>query len=547
MKRMLVERTPSGPLSGAVVAPHHLAARAGAEVLAEGGNALEAMIAAAASIAVVYPHMNGLGGDGFWLLQAPGEAARAIEACGYAVSRADPEWYRARGLEAIPPRGGPAVCTVAGTVAGWGLAREWSRRHWGGRMPLHRLLETAREQALKGFAVSASQSRTLEDKVDELRGRASFESVFCPEGRIPTAGTVFRQPDLGAVLERLARAGCDDFYRGEIADALAEGLAAQGSPLQASDLAGFNARLVSPMELATPVGALLNLPPPTQGIASLLILGIYQRLLAQSPHPADGIDYVHSLVEATKVAFRVRGTLVTDPDHLPEDPARYLTADAIARLATRVDPLRAAPWPCPPGGGDTVWLGAMDAFGNQVSFIQSLYHEFGSGVVAPGTGIIWQNRGHSFSLDARSLNPLQPGRRPFHTLNPAAARLLDGRSLVYGTMGGEGQPQTQATIFSRAILHGQDPARAIASPRWLLGRTWGHGTDSLKAEDDLPPEVVAGLRGRGHEVDLVPACNSMMGHAGLLLRAPEGWVTGASDPRCDGAVAGIPAPVSPLR
>ncbi|TVP88349.1 MAG: gamma-glutamyltransferase [Thioalkalivibrio sp.] len=541
MSRLLVERAPSGPLSGAVVAPHHLAARAGAEVLAEGGNAIEAMIAAAASIAVVYPHMNGLGGDGFWLLQAPGEPAQAIEACGYAVAGADPAWYRERGLDTIPHRGGPAACTVAGTVAGWEVAHDWSRRHWGGRLPLRRLLETAHEQAVQGFAVSTSQFRTLEEKADELRGRASFESAFCPEGRIPAAGTVFRQPDLGAVLEQLGRAGCGDFYRGEIAATLAAGLGAQGSPLQADDLAGFTARLVSPLELATPVGALLNLPPPTQGIASLLILGIYQQLLAKSPHPADGTDHVHTLVEATKAAFRVRGALVTDPDHLPEDPARYLTGDAIARLAAEVNPLHAAPWPSPPGGGDTVWLGAMDAFGNQVSFIQSLYHEFGSGVVAPGTGIVWQNRGHSFSLDARSLNPLQPGRRPFHTLNPAGARLLDGRSLVYGTMGGEGQPQTQAAIFSRAILHGQDLARAIASPRWLLGRTWGHGTDSLKVEDDLPAGVVAGLRARGHEVDVVPACNSMMGHAGLLLRDPEGWVHGASDPRCDGAVAGIPA------
>lgn len=541
MKRLVVERATSGPLSGAVVAPHHLAARAGGEVLAEGGNAIEAMIAAAASIAVVYPHMNGLGGDGFWLLQAPGEPARAIEACGYAVAQADPGWYKARGLEAIPHRGGPAACTVSGTVAGWKLAHDWSRRHWGGRLPLRRLLETAHEQAAQGFAVSASQCRTLEDKAGELQDHAAFDAVFRPEGRIPAAGTVFRQADLGAVLEQLGRAGCEDFYRGEIAATLAEGLAAQGSPLQAGDLAGFNARMVPPLELATHVGTLLNLPPPTQGIASMLILGIYQQLLAQSPHPVDGIDYVHTLVEATKAAFRVRDALVTDPDHLREDPTRYLTAEAIARLAAQVDPLHAATWPSPRGGGDTVWLGAMDGLGNQVSFIQSLYHEFGSGVVAPGTGIVWQNRGHSFSLDARSLNPLQPGRRPFHTLNPAGAQLLDGRSLVYGTMGGEGQPQTQATIFSRAILHGQDPARAIAAPRWLLGRTWGHGTDSLKVEEDLPAEVIAGLRARGHSIDLVSPGNSMMGHAGLLLRDPEGRVHGASDPRCDGAVAGIPA------
>ena len=541
MKRLQVETAISEGLSAAVIAPHWLAARAGAEVLAEGGNAIEAMIAAAASIAVVYPHMNGLGGDSFWLMQSPGKPAQAIEACGYAGAQTDSAWYRTRGYESIPHRGGPAACTVAGTVSGWEAAHRWSQQNWNGQLPLHRLLEPARIQATEGFAVSASQSQTLTDKAAELLGADSFKSVFCPDGWIPAAGTQFRQPELGSILERLGRAGCSDFYRGEIAATLAAGLAAQGSPLQLADLAGFSARLVSPLELRTPTGTLRNLPPPTQGIASLLILGIYQRLLAQSPHAADGVDHLHTLVESTKIAFRIRGTLVTDPDHLPEDPSRYLTAETIATLAAQVDPSHAAPWPSPPGGGDTVWLGAIDAQGQQVSFIQSLYHEFGSGVVVPGTGIVWQNRGHSFSLDAGAVNPLQPGRRPFHTLNPAGAQLQDGRSLVYGTMGGEGQPQTQAAIFSRAILHGQDPARAIASPRWLLGRTWGAGTDSLKIESDLPPEVVSGLRARGHDIDLVPACNSMMGHAGMLLRGPEGHILGASDPRCDGAVAGIPA------
>ncbi|QIT54037.1 gamma-glutamyltransferase [Aquisalimonas sp. 2447] len=535
---MVVKANPE-PLRAAVVAPHHLAAEAGGEVLAEGGNALEAMTAAAAAIAVTYPHMNGLGGDGFWLVQEPGKPAWGIEACGTAAALATPEWYRRQGFDSIPHRGGVAANTVAGTVSGWALAERASREQWGGRLPLKRLLAPAATLARRGFPMTASQSDTLADKRDELTPQPGFNDVFVPGGASVPVGEALRQPALADLLDRIAEAGPADFYQGDVAATIARELEAAGSPLRGADLADYAARYVDPLSLQLDDGLLANMPPPTQGLASLLILGLYDRVRARHPHTVDGDAYVHALVECTKAAFRVRDRVVTDPGRVPEPPAGLLTPAVLDQLATGFDPDQAAPWPPSRGGGDTVWLGAVDAEGRSVSFIQSLFHEFGSGVSMPSLGIVWQNRGCSFSLDPAALNVLEPGRRPFHTLNPALATMSDGRTVVYGTMGGEGQPQTQAAIYTRAIRHGMSPEDAVAAPRWLLGRTWGHGTDSLKVEEDLGEAVIRGLRERGHPVDVVSGCNSMMGHAGMLVRSPEGAVFASSDPRCDGGVAGV--------
>ena len=197
---------------------------------------------------------------------------------------------------------------------------------------------------------------------------------------------------------------------------------------------------------------------------------------------------------------------------------------------------RAAPWPPGRDRGDTIWAGAIDASGRAVSFIQSLYWEFGSGLVLPRTGILWQNRGSSFSLDPAHHNRLVPGRRPFHTLNPPLARFRDGRVVVYGSMGGDGQPQFQAEIFTRAIRFGMEPGEATAAPRWRLGRTWGDGPVGLAMEDRFDPDLVAALRRAGHEVVVIPeAYSDGMGHAGMIVRRADGRLLGASDPRSDGA------------
>ncbi|WP_251977199.1 gamma-glutamyltransferase family protein [Salinicola avicenniae] len=522
---------------GMVVAPHHDASRAGLEVLREGGNAIEAMVAAAASIAVVYPHMNSLGGDGFWLVAEPGKPPLGIEGCGPAAALADRDFYR--DYASIPSRGPLAALTPAGTVAGWELALQQSRR-WGGRLPLTRLLAPAIDQARDGIRVTRGQAALTAAKLEELRGMPGFADHLLVDGEAPSEGATFRQPALATTLERLASAGLEDFYRGELGASMGDALEALGSPLRRSDLAAFHARQVTPLSLPLANGRVWNLPPPTQGVASLMILGIFERLCQRVGRPeAEAFDYVHGLVESTKRAFVERDRYVTDPRWMTLEPGALLLDERLNRLAAGIDRQRAMPWPQSGEPGDTVWMGCIDGAGRAVSFIQSTYWEFGSGVVLPSTGVVWQNRGISFALDPDARQALSPGRRPFHTLNPALARLDDGRTSVYGTMGGEGQPQTQAAIFTRHALYDQPWQAAIEAPRWLLGRTWGEGTTSLKLEARWPPALVEKLRQAGHRVDLVDSYSDSMGHAGGISRWPDGRLEGGADPRSDGSVAGF--------
>ncbi|MGX1307004.1 gamma-glutamyltranspeptidase [Amorphus suaedae] len=519
---------------GMTTAPHHLASRAGARVLEQGGNAVEAMVAMAATIAVVYPHMNAIGGDGFWLVHAPGRAPVAIQACGPAAGLATPEHYGELGFaDAIPGRGGAAALTVAGTIGGWQQALALAGE-LGGGMPLADLLGDAIGHARTGAAVCASQARLTADKLAELKDVPGFAGAFLADGAVPAEGARQRFLPLAATLERLAEAGLDDFYRGDVARALAADLEAAGSPLRLADLEAYRARRVAPLSLAIDGARLFNMPPPTQGAASLAILGILDRLGCRD---TSGAAFVHDAVEATKQAFLVRNAAVFDPAYMDVEPAQLVSEAEIARMAYAVDRDRAAPWPQPSAPGDTIWMGAVDGEGRAVSFIQSIYWEFGSGVVSPATGVLWQNRGMSFSLDCRHPNRLAPGRLPFHTLNPAMALFADGRTMAYGTMGGEGQPQTQAAVFARYAWGGLGLQQAVTAPRWLLGRTWGADSTNLKLEARFAPQTVDALRRAGHEVELVADFSDMMGHAGALVRHPDGLLEGATDPRSDGCVA----------
>ena len=518
------------------VAPHALAAQSALAAMREGGNALEAMVAAAATIAVVYPHMNAIGGDAFWCVSVPGSPPRSIDACGAAAGFASIDFYRERGLATIPFRGGVAANTVAGTVSGWELALELSAS-LGGRLPLPRLLADAIGYARDGIPVTRSQSATTRVKCEGLAGQPGFDETFLVDGAAPAVGTRFRNARLGATLERLAHAGLADFYRGDLARSFAKDLAAVGSPLSLADFESHRARWTVPLALAHSRGTVLNVPPPTQGVVSLLILGILDRLDVGRVDPA-GADYVHLCVEAVKQAFAVRDRHVTDPAYMDVDAQDLLAPGRIADLAARIDRSRAALWGASRGPADTIWMGVIDGDGRAVSFIQSIYHEFGSGVVLRESGVNWQNRGCSFSLDERALNVLKPGRKPFHTLNPAMALLEDGRTMVYGNMGGDGQPQSQSAVFTRTVLFGMDPQAAVSAPRWLLGRTWGNASDTLKLESRFPSAVVDELRRRGHEVEMLADYDEAVGHAGAIVRSRDGLLEGGSDPRSDGGVAG---------
>jgi gamma-glutamyltranspeptidase len=518
---------------GMVTAPHHLAAQAGAAVLRDGGNAVEAMVAAASTIAVVYPHMNSIGGDGFWLISRPGQAPQGIEACGRAAGLATPAWYRDAGHDAIPSRGPLAANTVAGAVSGWQAALAFA----GGKLPLARLLEDATWYAREGAPVTQSQVDYTAKFRDELAPQPGFAPTFLRDGELPAAHGLQRFPALAATFEQLARKGLGDFYRGELAHALAAELERLGSPLRAGDLQRHEASLVTPLSVPLSVGTAYNLPPPTQGLASLMILALFDRLRAGVA--PDSFDHVHRLVEATKQAFLVRNRHVADPAVMAVDPADFLRDAALAERTAAIDTRRARAWPERAIKGDTVWMGAIDRDGCAVSYIQSVYWEFGSGVVLGETGVNWQNRGSSFSLDPASHLVVAPGRKPFHTLNPALARLSDGREMVYGNMGGDGQPQSQAAVFSRYAMFGQNLQQAVTAPRWLLGRTWGQMSVSLKVEDRFDPALIAALREAGHDVELVSAFSDFVGHAGALVRHPNGLIAGAADPRSDGAVASL--------
>jgi len=522
---------------GIAVAPHALAAQAALAVLREGGNAVEAMIAAAANIAVVYPHMNSIGGDAFWLIHVPGQAPRAIDACGAAAAAASIAWYAGRGItKSIPFRGGVAANTVAGTVSGWNAAHEFSRNELGGKLPLDRLFADAIHYAEHGIAVTRSQNATTAAKLAGLQGVHGFDETYLVDGAPPKIGSVFLQQRLGATLRQLARAGLDDFYRGELAESLAHDLALADSPLALADLQSHQAQWRTPLALKHSLGTLYNMTPPTQGLVSLLILGILDVLEIGKVDPS-GADYVHLCVEATKQAFAIRDRYITDPLYMKVDAQSFLDPARVRALAANIDRARAAPWGAGKGPADTVWMGVIDGEGRAVTFIQSTYHEYGSGVVLKDSGIVWQNRGCSFSLDEHALNALRPLRKPFHTLNPALALFDDGRSMVYGNMGGDGQPQSQSAVFTRYASFGMNPQEAVSAPRWLLGRTWGQTSDSLKLEARFPAEVVDQLRRYGHEVEVLQAWDETMGHAGAIVRHANGVLEGGADPRSDGAVA----------
>jgi len=521
--------TSAKSLRGMVTSPHHLASQAGRSVLQDGGTAIEATVAVAATLAVVYPHMTGIGGDGFWLVAEPDGRTWSIDACGAAAMTADRSLYAT--LDAIPWRGPLAANTVAGTISGWAAALERSHSV----MPLPRLLRDAIQLAEAGVVITDGGAEIAAAKGPELRAQpGGYGDIFEPDGHPLRAGDVLRQRALAATLTLLARDGLDGFYRGALARTIAADLKTLGSPVSLPDLTRHHATSPEPLCVRALGARLFNTAPPTQGIASLLILALFDRLAPAEP---EGFEFVHALVEATKRAFLFRDAHVGDRSYMTLDPQAVLDdAVEIDVVAAAIDPARALPWPQPASAGDTCWFGAADARGQVVSCIQSTYFEFGSGLVLPQSGIIWQNRGSSFRLKG-SWNTLEPGRKPFHTLNPALARFDDGRVMAYGTMGGEGQPQTQAAIFARYARYGVELQDAINRPRWLLGKTWGDESTSLKIEDRFPLELYEELAAAGHRVEPVAPLTAMMGHAGALVRHPGGMLEGATDPRSDGQVA----------
>lgn len=524
--------------TAAVAAPHPLAAETGQMILAAGGNAVEAMVAMAATMAVVGPHMNGLGGDGFWLVREPRGRVHAIDASGPAGALATIRRYRDKGYDAIPPRGPDAALTVAGAVGGWALALELARA-LGGQLPRDMLFADAIRFARDGYAVSAAEARARLPEAEALYAAPGFADSFLVEGKAAPAGALRRSPRLADALGQLAHAGCSDFYRGDVGREIAADLERIGSPVNRRDLEIYRARVVEPLSLKLRNATVYSLPPPSQGLASLLVLGLFARL---GVHHGETPAHHHGLIEATKRAFALRDRVVTDPREVSHDLAGFLQSDALEREAERIDSRRAAPVPpTGPAEGEAVWMGCIDTDGLAVSYAQSVHWAFGSGCVLPATGIHWHNRGLGFSLDPASLNPLEPGRKPFHTLNPGLAAFDDGRVLVHGASGGDAQPQVMAQVFTRYADFGRGLADAVEGPRWLLGKDWGASAPTLKLEDGFDPGLIRDLSRLGHPVEELGQPHAdAMGHAGMLVKHPRnGRVEAMHDPRVEGGVLGL--------
>ncbi|HKC05719.1 MAG TPA: gamma-glutamyltransferase [Methylomirabilota bacterium] len=524
---------------GMVTSPHVAASEAGAAILQAGGSAVDAAIAAAAVLSVIYPHMTSLGGDAFWLIHdARTGAVRSLEAAGRAAAGATLDWFAGRGLREIPVRGiMPATLTVPGAVDGWCEAHAAY-----GRLPLATDLAAAVACARDGFPVTERLARWIERSADVLAADPAAARIFLAGGTTPAAGAPVRNPDLARTLERVAE-GRAGFYEGETAREMARHAREHGGFFTERDFAAQRSKWGASIHATYRGVTIHETPPPSQGVSVLQAL----RLLESweiGALPFLGPDHVHLLVQAKQIAFHDRDRFVADPDFSPVPIERLLSAAYADERRALMDRERALPWDRVPSSGsltgDTVYVAAVDAEGNAVSLIQSLYFVFGSGVVAGNTGVVLQNRGAYFSLDPAHPNRLEPGKRPLHTLIASLA-FKDGRLWqVVGCMGADGQPQIHLQVYTAMIDFGLDIQQAVTAPRWLAGRfALGEARELLNVEGRFAPATVAELARRGHDINRWEDWNELAGHAhGITIDPASGARVGGADPRSDGAAVG---------
>jgi gamma-glutamyltranspeptidase/glutathione hydrolase len=541
--------------SGAVVAPHHLATAAGLGILRDGGSAVDAAIATNAVLGVVFGAACGLGGDAFWLIWDEATSGEvALNGSGRAAAALDAAALRARGLATMPYRG-PLAITVPGAVRSWGDAHaRFGRLAWAD------LLAPAIELAAGGFPADAAFAGAVEASWPTFRdelggGAAGWAAVYRPHGRPWRPGERVRLAALAGTLERLAAAGPDAFYRGELADRQAAGLAAAGSAITAADLAEHTSTWGVPLALEYRGATATTHPPNSSGVVALEALNVLRAF--DPPEPAAfapaaggataGTDarWAHLGIEATKLALADRDAHLSDPAFVDIPVGELLDPAHGARLARAIDPDRAAPPPPSraPKGGGTIWLGVVDGQGNAVSLIESNYAGFGSGVVDPATGIAYQNRGSYFSLEPDHPNVLAPRKRTLHTLVPGML-LRDGRPwVVHGSMGGDAQPAIFAQVVSSLVDGGVDVATAVAGPRWApVPAAHFAPPDVVEIEPRFGPGVLEALAAAGHRLDVRAAFDGALGHCHAIELvdggpARGGTLAAATDPRSPGLPA----------
>lgn len=514
-----------------VVSPHYLASQAGNSILQKGGNAFDAAVAVSACLAVVYPHMTGLGGDSFWLTYSvKDQKVRAYNGSGRSGSKLTREVFK--GKKSIPHRGVESIITVPGMVDSWdAVLTEY------GQLSLAEVLEPAIQYASIGFPFSKDQHENTVKNADLLRIDPDTAAIFLPNERIPDLNERFVQTNLATTLKDLARYGREGFYKGELAARIISSLKEKGGMLTLEDFANHQGVWTDPLSTSYREYQIYQVPPNSHGFVGLMALNILENF-DLSLIPEGSYEYYHLLVESLKRSFQDRNAVLTDPDFHSIPLEQLLSKSYAKEIADSIDLHIARDIQTQSVGSDTAYAAIMDEEGNAVSFIQSLYFEFGSGVVTGNTGIIMQNRGSFFSLDESHVNCLEPNKRTFHTLMPAMALKNERPRILYGTQGGEGQPQTQTVIITRMIDYGMDPGRAISEPRFVWGRTWGADSQELKIEGRVNLNVIEQLAKAGHLVNRVKEFDGVMGHANVILIDDQGFVHGGVDPRSDGAAVG---------
>ncbi|GHJ39327.1 gamma-glutamyltransferase family protein [Streptomyces sp. TS71-3] len=521
---------------GAIATPHHLASDAGEQAFRAGGNALDAALAAATVLTVVYPHNTALGGDLVALVRDPRGTIVCVNATGTAPAARDAAKLRGKHGDRLPAKG-PDTITVPGAVRGWqeirrlGAALEWADQ-----------FQAAVAHAADGVPVAPSLAAALTAGRDMLVKDPGARQVFAPRGDVLAEGRPLVQPRLAQTLREIASNGPDELYAGAVGAALAAGLQAAGCPLTVDDLTAYAARTTS--AISAPFAGLRvhTSPPNTQGFALLRTL----RALAEL-----GLDASVSDLPAGVLArlfldgTHVRDTLLADPDSATADVLEHGFDDLVRDLRSRAPRPAAAVVPPPAPSGDTVGVAAADSSGYAVSLIQSVYGSFGSAVLEPATGILMQNRGTGFSLDPASPNVIRPGKRPKHTLMPVLVTEGERVRWINATMGGHGQPQIHAQVLAQ-LLDGRSPAEAVSAPRFVVGaRQPGDTADTVHHEADLSPAAVAELAADGFPVREVPVHTEFLGHTNVVCVGADGTLTAGSDPRSDGRAAVVALPGGP--
>ncbi len=512
---------------GVVATEHPLASQAGATVLAEGGHAVDAAIAANAVMGVVCPTMCGVGGDLFAIVCESGGKLHGVNASGWAPAALTPEGLEALGLTSMPQSGAHSV-TVPGAVAGWTLLHDRF-----GRVPLARILEPAIALADEGFPVAEITSEEWGNQAAFLRGDPEAARTFLPDGQPLGLGQIFRNRDLAWTCRQIAARGREGFYEGEVARRLIAGLTHRGATMAAADLATFHAQWVEPISTSYRGWDIFEIPPNGAGIAALMMLNIMEAFpVGESGH--NSVETLHMMMEAKKLAYADMLRYVADPKFADVPVGAMLSKEYAHERASLIDPALARARPeagsLPVHAGDTIYLSVVDREGNMVSLIQSNFASFGSGVVAEGTGFPLQNRGALFTLDRRHPNVLAPRKRPLHTIIPAL--MTQGRTrIAFGIMGGWNQSQAHAQFVSNVVDHGMNIQASLEAPRFTKLSFDGH---DVSIERRIAADVQRGLAARGHEIDVQGDFCSLMGGGQAVMRR-DGVNYGASDPRKDGA------------